>query len=127
MTYNEILAELHSLKCSSTAASLDYAIYIEAVSLCENMTSHKFKNSRQRIPNAAAIEAAKDFYAEDINIQLADPKHPTPNLMLNHRRFPAVWAVAEIIRTNRTRQSNDEPFVSETTIDDDREDFHSDG
>ncbi len=97
MTYQEIVDKLHALKCDSTVSALDNAVHAEAVALVEGMSRYNFEHARARVPERAAYEAAREFYASDITRQLADPEQPTPARVLNLRRFPVTWAVAETI------------------------------
>jgi hypothetical protein len=94
MTYAEITEALHARKCVSTVAALDYAVELEKTSLHENTTKYKLRDGGH-----AARAAARDFYAEDITHLLGDPQQPTPERVLNSRRFAVAWAVAEVLRT----------------------------
>lgn len=93
MTYEEIVAALRRGNCDSTADALERAVEDEARAL---------RDERRPLGVAAEIQAsraaARDYYAEDITAQLRDPVQPNPNRMLNLRRFPVTWAVAEIMR-----------------------------
>jgi hypothetical protein len=96
MTYDEIIAALHARNCSATSHSLERAVEEEKRALFENASKYKLRDGGR-----AALAAAKDFYAEDITRQLNEPVPPTPARMLDLRRFPVVWAVAEVLRTNK--------------------------
>lgn len=98
MTYEEIITALRQGKCDATADALDRAAYEEARALARTDTRpSEVSGSAAR----RALPAAEEFYAEDITAQLREPEQPTPNRMLNLRRFPVAWAVAEVLRTNK--------------------------
>lgn len=108
MTYEKIIELLKSKKLDATTEGFERAIRDEAVALIEGTTSHgsfvrspgQRTHSYPRTPNDAAIQAAREYYAEDITNQLSDPLDPTPTRMMGLRRFPVAWAVAEVLRTN---------------------------
>lgn len=100
MTYDEIVDTLRTSKCYSTEDALDRAVKDEGRALREA----GMYNYRDR--GVASQKAAREFYAKDITEQLADPVEPTPTRMLNLRRFPTTWAVAEVIRTNTNKDKS---------------------
>ncbi len=81
MTTDNIIKALHAAGCHETARAFECAIEAEAEAL---YALHARGGKWQKRP--AALEAAKEFYAEDIAAQLADPAQPSVNRMLNHRR-----------------------------------------
>ena len=93
MTFEEILKMLRAGKCESTAASLEQALADETAALA---AVYKLRDKGKK-----AREDSKAFFAEDITNQLTDPVDVTSHRMLTLRRFPVVWAVAEVIRTNK--------------------------
>lgn len=101
MNYSEIIQALHDRVCISTAAALDFAVLREADDLITGSTRYATirLTDKRRI---AAVEDARVLYAEDITRQLQDPVQPSPSNMLGNRRFPVVWAVAEVLRTNKS-------------------------
>jgi len=96
MTYAEIIAALERGKCEGTVRALDYAVLEEAKALAEH--GNKWK---RRDGGKFARESAREFYAEDITEQLRAPLPLTPDRILGHRRVHVVWAVAEVLRTNK--------------------------
>jgi len=93
MTYAEIIAVLRRGKCDATADAFERAVRDESRALLA-LPDSQWKRE------TSALESARVFYANDITVQLLGPEQPTPSLMLSNRRFPVVWAVAEVLRTN---------------------------
>lgn len=110
MTYDKIIELLKSNKLDSTAESFESAIEDEASALQNGTTRYDRmkKFGASSYPSPGTIEVAKEFYAEDITNQLADPVEPTPVRMMTLRRFPVTWAVAETLRIAMQTTRNNE-------------------
>lgn len=93
--FQRIVKALNDAGMHATARALERAAEAEAHDLFRDIKSYQ-----KRDGGKAAREAAEEFYATDIASQVLVPEQPTVDRMLNHRRFPVVWAVAEVIRTN---------------------------
>lgn len=91
MTYNQIIGLLKAGNCTGTIEGLELAVRQETERLRKPPTAWK---------PARALDSAREFYAEGISEQIANPLEPTPDRMLHASRFPATWAVAEVLRTN---------------------------
>lgn len=96
--FERIIKALLDGGMTSTVSALHRAAADEARELFENI-----KQYQKRDNGKAAREAAEEFYAEEIAVQVVTPEQPTVDRMLGLRRFPVVWAVAEVIRTNNIK------------------------
>lgn len=94
--FDRIIKALNKAGMHATADALDRAADDEAHDLTKGIKAYQLRDGGKK-----AREAAEDFYAMEIATQVLVPDHPTVDRMLNHRRFPVVWAVAEVIRTNK--------------------------
>jgi len=96
--FDRIMKALNAAGMHATARALDSAADDEASDLRAVITAYQKRDNGE-----AAREAAEEFYAMEIATQVLVPDHPTVDRMLNNRRFPVVWAIAEVIRTNNIK------------------------
>lgn len=78
---------------AQTADALDRAVDEEAAALQALGTATWKKRDD-------ALTSARDFYADEITVQLKSRAPLTPDHVLSYRRLSVVWAVAEVLRTN---------------------------
>jgi hypothetical protein len=84
---------MRELKLASTLASLDHAVYNEAIRLIE------VRGVRKRVTALTEQTAeAEKYYAAEISEFLAQPDYRlTPTDILSYARKPTAWAIAQII------------------------------